>query len=77
MLYECSGISIKYLEKSNCLEIMARWSSYYFSNIFLAVMVHGWLFRVETGFIEELSLEDSIPEEMSKIFKIKFNPPKN
>ncbi|CAD8138609.1 unnamed protein product [Paramecium octaurelia] len=40
------------------------------------VMVHGWLFRVETGFIEELSLEDSIPEEMSKIFKIKFKPPK-
>jgi len=56
---------------------MARWSSYYFPNIFLAVMVHGWLFRVETGFIEELSLEDSIPEEMSKIFKIKFNPPKH
>ena len=37
-------------------------------------MVHGWLFRVETGYIEELSLEDSIPQELSKVFKIKFNP---
>lgn len=42
--------------------------------IHLAVMVHGWVFRVETGFIEELSLDESIPEELSKIFKIKFNP---
>jgi lipopolysaccharide export system protein LptC len=48
------------LEKSDCSKILARWSSY---NILLsiAVMVHGWLFRVETGYIEELSLEDSIP----------------
>lgn len=27
----------------------------------IAVMVHGWLFRVETGFIEELEVEESIP----------------
>lgn len=41
-------------------------------SIFLAVMVHGWLFRVETGFIEEVSLDETIPEEMSKIFNLKF-----
>lgn len=35
-------------------------------------MVHGWLFKVETGLIDEISLESSIPEEMSKIFKLKF-----
>lgn len=35
-------------------------------------MVHGWLFRVETGFIEEISLDKTIPEEMSKIFNLKF-----
>jgi len=39
-------------------------------------MVHGWLFRVETGFIEEVSLDESIPHEMSKIFKLKFKPTK-
>lgn len=37
-------------------------------------MVHGWLFRVETGFIEEVSIDQSIPHEMSKIFKLKFKP---
>lgn len=31
-------------------------------------MVHGWLFRVETGFIEELEVEESIPANLSKVF---------
>lgn len=35
-------------------------------------MVHGWLFRVETGYIEELSIDQAIPDEVSKIFNFKF-----
>lgn len=35
-------------------------------------MVHGWLFRVESGLIEELSIDQSVPEDMSKIFAYKF-----
>ncbi|CAD8057224.1 unnamed protein product [Paramecium sonneborni] len=36
------------------------------------VMVHGWLFRVETGYIEELLIDSQTPEEMSKVFALKF-----
>lgn len=35
-------------------------------------MIHGWLFRVETGYIEELLIDSQTPEEMSKIFALKF-----
>ncbi|CAD8190649.1 unnamed protein product [Paramecium octaurelia] len=38
------------------------------------VMVHGWLFRVETGFIEELEIEESIPTNLSKVFQLNFKP---
>lgn len=63
------------MEKSNCLKILARWTSYEYINLsFLAVMVHGWLFRVETGFIEELEIEESIPNNLSKVFKLNFKP---
>jgi len=57
------------MEKPNCLKILARWTSYeYFNLFFLAVMVHGWLFRVETGFIEELEMEERIQNNISKVF---------
>ncbi|CAD8150627.1 unnamed protein product [Paramecium pentaurelia] len=36
------------------------------------VMVHGWLFRVETGYIEELLIDSQTPEEMSKVYALKF-----
>lgn len=36
-------------------------------------MVHGWLFRVETGFIEELEIDEHSPDEMCKVFALKFN----
>lgn len=35
-------------------------------------MVHGWLLRVETGFIEELTLDETVPEELAKVFNLKF-----
>ncbi|CAD8152227.1 unnamed protein product [Paramecium pentaurelia] len=36
------------------------------------VMVHGWLFRVETGYIEELLIDQHTPEEMCKVYALKF-----
>lgn len=35
-------------------------------------MVHGWLFRVETGLIEELALNSTVPEEVSRMFRLNF-----
>ncbi|CAK76095.1 unnamed protein product (macronuclear) [Paramecium tetraurelia] len=36
------------------------------------VMIHGWLFRVETGYIEELQIDESIPENLSNVFRLQF-----
>ncbi|CAD8140390.1 unnamed protein product [Paramecium pentaurelia] len=36
------------------------------------IMVHGWLFRVETGYIEELLIDSQTPYEMNKVFALKF-----
>ncbi|CAD8211435.1 unnamed protein product [Paramecium pentaurelia] len=36
------------------------------------VMVHGWLFRVETGYIEELQIDENIPENLSNVFRLQF-----
>ncbi|CAD8183763.1 unnamed protein product [Paramecium pentaurelia] len=36
------------------------------------VMVHGWLLRVETGYIEELQVDENIPESLSDVFRLHF-----
>ncbi|KAM3141960.1 hypothetical protein pb186bvf_005833 [Paramecium bursaria] len=36
------------------------------------IMIHGWLFRVETGVVEQLSLDEQFPIELSNIFNLNF-----
>ncbi|CAD8126716.1 unnamed protein product [Paramecium sonneborni] len=41
------------------------------------VMIHGWLLRVETGYIEEVQTDENIPENLSNVFRLQFkSPPK-
>jgi len=37
-----------------------------------AVWVHGWVYHVETGLIEDVILETSLPEEMKQAFELTF-----
>jgi carbonic anhydrase len=39
---------------------------------FEAVWVHGWVYHVETGLVEDVMLETSLPEEMRSSFELIF-----
>lgn len=36
-------------------------------------MVHGWLLKVESGFIEELTFDENIPQGLGDVFNLKFS----
>ena len=29
------------------------------------IMIHGWLLKVETGYIEEIEADDSLPKDLA------------
>lgn len=37
-----------------------------------AVWVHGWVFHVENGRIEDIVLENKIPHKIKEAFELKF-----
>jgi carbonic anhydrase len=44
---------------------VAKWNSYIKNtNNYLAVWVHGWVFHVETGLIEDIMTEHKLPAAM-------------
>ena len=46
----------------------------FFINIFsfLAIMIHGWILRIETGIIEEVEADDTLPSDLAKQYNFKF-----
>ena len=35
-------------------------------------MIHGWLLKVETGYIEEIEADDTLPQDLAQQFNLKF-----
>ena len=38
----------------------------------IAVWIHGWVFHLETGLIEDVILENNIPKHLQEAFALKF-----
>ena len=35
-------------------------------------MIHGWILRIETGIIEEVEADDTLPSDLAKQYNFKF-----
>jgi hypothetical protein len=40
--------------------------------IFKAIWIHGWVFHVNTGYIEDIMLEKEIPHSIKDIYGLNF-----